>query len=64
MAQACRMEDDAPGEAQALDRLLALQPTHLGALLMKGAALARAGDDDEAMAPYQASLAVADQARR
>jgi hypothetical protein len=64
LAQACRVEGDEPAERGAIDQLLALQPTHLGALLMKGAALARAGDDDGAMASYQASLAVADQARR
>ena len=63
MAQACRMEDDAAGEAQALDRLLALQPAHLGALLMKGAALARSGDDDGAVGPYRAALGIAGQAR-
>ena len=64
LAQACRVEDDELAERQTLDQLLALQPAHLGALLMKGAALSRAGDEDGAMAPYQAALAVAEQARR
>jgi aspartyl/asparaginyl beta-hydroxylase (cupin superfamily) len=63
MAQASRMEDDAAGEAQALDRLLTLQPTHLGALLMKGATLARSGDDDGAVGHYRAALGIAEQAR-
>jgi hypothetical protein len=63
MAQACRMAEDVDGEAAALDRLLALQPAHLGALLMKGAALARSGDDDGAVGPYRAALGIAEQAR-
>ena len=64
MAQACRVEGDEPAEAEVLDRLLALQPLHLGALLMKGAALARAGNEHGAVAPYQAALSLAGQARQ
>jgi aspartyl/asparaginyl beta-hydroxylase (cupin superfamily) len=64
MAQACRMGGDHGAELASIDRLLVLQPGHLGGLLMKGAALSRAGDDDAAMAPYQMALAVAEQARR
>jgi aspartyl/asparaginyl beta-hydroxylase (cupin superfamily) len=57
------MTEDSGGEATALDRLLALQPAHLGALLMKGAAMARSGDDDGAVGPYRAALGIAQQAR-
>lgn len=64
LAQACRMDGDEPGERDAIEQLLAGQPTHLGALLMKGAGLDRAGDKDAAAAPYQAALAIAEQARR
>jgi hypothetical protein len=63
-AQACRADGDEPAERGAIERLLTLMPTHLGALLMKGAALSRAGDDDSAIAPYQAALALANQARQ
>ena len=61
LAQACRMEGDEAAEASAIDRLLKAQPYHLGALLMKGAALARTGDDDGAMAPYRAAVSIAQQ---
>jgi aspartyl/asparaginyl beta-hydroxylase (cupin superfamily) len=64
MAQACRAEGDEPAEAEALDRLLALQPLHLGGLLMKGAASARTGNDHGAVGPYQAALSLAGQARQ
>jgi len=64
LAQACRAEGDDPAERDAIDRLLSAQPTHLGALLMKGAALSRAGDDDGAMASYQAAVGVAEQVQR
>src|SRR5688500_3867728 len=56
LAQAFRAEGDGHGERRAIDRLLALQPNHLGALLIKGAALSAAGDDDGALAPYQRAL--------
>jgi aspartyl/asparaginyl beta-hydroxylase (cupin superfamily) len=64
LAQACRMEGDDIAEASAIDRLLKAQPLHLGALLMKGAALVRTGDDDNAMAPYQAAVSIAQQVRQ
>ena len=64
LAQACRMDEDEPGEAAAISSLLAIQPAHLGALLMKGAALSRAGDADSAYAPFRAAVAIADQARQ
>jgi len=64
LAQACRMDGDETAEASAIDRLLQAQPFHLGALLMKGAALSRGGDDDSAVAPYQAAVSVAQQVRQ
>lgn len=64
LAQACRADNDRQAELAAVDRLLAQQPHHLGGLLLKGAALSRGGDDDGALAPYQAALAVAEHARR
>ena len=64
LAQACRMDGDPAAELEATDRLLKLQPAHLGGLLMKGAALGRSGDDDAALTPYQMALAVAEQVRR
>ena len=64
LAQAHRMGDDRTAELAAIDRLLALQPNHLGGLLMRGAALSRGGDDDGALAPYQRAVAVAEQVRR
>lgn len=64
LAQAARMDGDSAAELDAVDRLLKLQPGHLGGLLIKGAALSSSGDDDAALAPYQMALAVADQARR
>ena len=64
LAQACRMDGDEKAETAAIERLLAVQPFHLGALLMKGAALSRGGDDDSAMAPYRAAVTVAQQVRQ
>ena len=64
LAQAYRTAGDEAAEADAVSRLLAIQPGHLGALLMKGAAMSRAGDDDGAIAPYRAAVAIAEQARR
>ncbi len=64
LAQACRMEGDEAAEASAIERLLKSQPLHLGALLMKGAALVRTGDEDGAMAPYQAAVSIAQQVRQ
>jgi aspartyl/asparaginyl beta-hydroxylase (cupin superfamily) len=64
LAQACRMAGDDEAELDATQRLLKLQPGHLGGLLMKGAALVRGGDEDSAMVPYQMAVAVAEQVRR
>jgi len=61
LAQACRMDGDEAAEASAIEQLLKVQPFHLGALLMKGAALIRGGDDDGAMGPYQAAVSIARQ---
>ena len=63
LAQAARADADAEAELAAVDRLLALQPHHLGGLLLKGAALSRAGDDDGALAPFQVALAIAEKLR-
>ena len=64
LAQAGRVDNDHEAELAAVDRLLALQPGHLGGLLLKGGALSRAGEEDAAMAPYQMAIAVAEQVRR
>jgi aspartyl/asparaginyl beta-hydroxylase (cupin superfamily) len=64
LAQACRMDGDESAETSAIDRLLQAQPYHLGALLMKGAALDRIGDSDGAVAPYRAAVSVAQQVRQ
>lgn len=64
LAQAYRTAGDEASEADVVSRLLVIQPGHLGALLMKGAALSRNGDDDGAVAPYRAAVAIAEQARR
>ncbi len=64
MAQACRLESDFVAEADSLDRLLELQPRHLGALIMKGDALVRSGDADGAFSPYQAAASLGEEARR
>ena len=61
LAQACRIDRDEEAEASAIERLLKIQPFHLGALLMKGAALARGGNDDGAMGPYQSAVSIARQ---
>jgi aspartyl/asparaginyl beta-hydroxylase (cupin superfamily) len=64
LAQACRADGDELAERDTIDRLLELQPGHLGALLLKGSMLTRTGDDDGAMAPYQMAMAIAEQVRR
>lgn len=62
LAQACRLDGDQHSEVSALDRLLAIQPQHVGALLMKGSALCRDGNEDGAIGPYQSAIALAQQA--
>jgi aspartyl/asparaginyl beta-hydroxylase (cupin superfamily) len=64
LAQACRLDGDQQSEVSAIDRLLMIQPMHLGALLMKGAALIRDGNDDGAIEPYQSAIALAQQVQQ
>lgn len=59
MAQAGRLAGDADGEAGAIDRLLAVDPGHLGALLMKGAAAERDGRPADAAVSYRTAVRVA-----
>ena len=59
LAQACRLDGDDAGERAALDRLLALEPRHLGGLLLSGDAHDRAGNGDGAAAAYRSALAAA-----
>ena len=56
LAQACRHSGDAPGEEAALDRVLAAQPRHVGALVMRGDCYVRAGDRRAAGSFYQAAV--------
>jgi aspartyl/asparaginyl beta-hydroxylase (cupin superfamily) len=56
LAQACRYAGDAQAEERALDRVLAEQPRHIGALIMKGDCRAQAGEDRGALSFYQAAL--------
>lgn len=56
LARACRMAGDADAEEAALQRLLALSPRDLAALLLMGDCRARAGDDRGAASWYQAAL--------
>jgi aspartyl/asparaginyl beta-hydroxylase (cupin superfamily) len=64
LAQACRMDGDEAAEASAIERLLQTQPFHLGALLMRGAALIRGGDEDAAMGSYRTAVSIATQVRQ
>jgi aspartyl/asparaginyl beta-hydroxylase (cupin superfamily) len=59
IAQACRMERDDAGELNALDKLLAEQPRHLRALIMKGDLLARQGEVRGAHSFYRLAIGVA-----
>ncbi len=59
VAQACRIDGDGPAERAALDRLLGIEPRHLGGLLLSGDAHDRAGEADAAAAAYRAALAAA-----
>jgi aspartate beta-hydroxylase len=53
-ALACRNRGDAAGQLAALDRLLAVSPGHLGALMMKADHFAAVGDGRAAQAFYGA----------
>lgn len=59
LAQGCRLDGDAAAERAALDRLLALEPRHLGGLLLSGDAHDRAGNAAAAATAYRAALAAA-----
>jgi aspartyl/asparaginyl beta-hydroxylase (cupin superfamily) len=59
IAQACRLEGDHRAELQALDLLLAEQPRHLRALIMKGDVLKRGGDLRAAHSFYRLAIGVA-----
>jgi aspartyl/asparaginyl beta-hydroxylase (cupin superfamily) len=62
LAQACRMVGDRAAEEAALDKLLAAEPRHLGALILKGDFKAGAGDSRAAVSFYRAAINVAGQA--
>lgn len=59
LAQACRHAGDAAGEEAALDRVLADQPRHLAALIMRGDCHMRGGDRRAAGAFYRAAVKAA-----
>jgi hypothetical protein len=59
LADACRLLGDQAGEADALDEVLAADPHHVPALLMRGDVHARAGDRRAAISFYQAALSAA-----
>ena len=61
LAEACRLTGDRAGEAAALDELLAIDPRHIPALLMRGDAHGIAGDLRAATSFYQAALAASNE---
>lgn len=61
-AQACQMAGDAAGQGEALTRLLAEEPRHLGGLLLMAGHKAGQGDSRAASSFYTTALAVADHA--
>jgi aspartate beta-hydroxylase len=56
LAYSCRALDDWAGMTASVDRVLALDPRNLRALVMKGDALERGGDPRAAAAHYRAAL--------
>lgn len=62
LAQACQMAGDSVGQGDALARLLAEEPRHLGGLLLMAAYKAGQGDSRAASSFYTTALAVADHA--
>ncbi|MFS0736365.1 aspartyl/asparaginyl beta-hydroxylase domain-containing protein [Sphingomonas sp. 1P06PA] len=60
LAQACHALGDRAGEETALDRLLAIEPRNLRALLMKGEARIAAGDDRAATSFLNVAIKSAD----
>jgi len=59
LAQACRMTGDIAAERDSLDRLLALDPRHVGALILRGDVSVRQQDARGATAFYQQALRIA-----
>jgi tetratricopeptide (TPR) repeat protein len=62
LAQACRQTGDREAEAAALDRLLADQPRHIGALIMRGDLYDGAADERAAVCYYKRALTAAAEA--
>lgn len=62
LAQACQMAGDPAGQGEALTRLLAEEPRHLGGLLLMAELKAEQGDSRAASSFYTTALAVADHA--
>jgi tetratricopeptide (TPR) repeat protein len=62
LAQAARTNGDAAAQQGALDRLLTIDPRHIGALLMRGELAVRANDPNGATAFYQQAMRVIDAA--
>lgn len=62
-ATACRMLADPEGEEAALDRLLALDPRALRALVMKGDCRRKAGDEKGAASLYRKALVMASEGK-
>ena len=62
LAQACQMVGDAAGQGEALTRLLAEEPRHLGGLLLMAGLKAAQGDSRAASSFYTTALAVANHA--
>jgi aspartyl/asparaginyl beta-hydroxylase (cupin superfamily) len=60
VAMACRALGDAQGEEAALDRLLALDPRALRAIIQKADCRAKAGDDSAAAMLYRKALSLAE----
>ena len=58
LAQACRVVGDSDAECAALDRLLAIDPRHVGGLVLRGDLSARQNDPRGATAFYQQALRV------
>jgi hypothetical protein len=62
LAQACQMAADADGQGEALSRLLAEEPRHLGGLLLMAGLKAAQGDSRAASSFYTTALATANHA--
>jgi aspartyl/asparaginyl beta-hydroxylase (cupin superfamily) len=59
LARTCEMQRDVEAAHRALDHLLAAEPRHLRANLMKGDLLTRSGEDRAAVSWYQRALSLA-----